>query len=268
MYNRIITDLSNQEYHANKEAVSNSQLSRIARSPALFNAPFKTTPSLRWGTLVHGIVLEPGAFGELAAVMPDGLDKGKGSTARVEEFESKNAGKIVVSATEYRQLLDIRKTVFDDADAGELLTAPGRTEHSLFWEDEVTGVKCRCRPDFWRDDGIVVDLKTTADNSEHGFSRSALDYRYFSQAAFYWDGIKAVTGKAPDAFIFIAIEGKDDPAIFIETYNVEDEELDFGRACYRKTLETYKQCKAAGAWPKKLAHGIKRLRLPRWAEVG
>ena len=268
MYNKIITDLTNREYHSNREAVSNSQLSRIARSPALFNAPSKTTPALRWGTLVHGIVLEPGEFLNLAAVMPEGLDKGKGKTERVEKFEAENSAKIVVTSTEYRQLLDIRKAVFEDADAGLLFTSPARTEHSLFWVDEATGVKCRCRPDFWRNDGIVVDLKTTADCSEYGFGRSAYDYRYFAQAAFYWDGIKAVTGTAPEAFIFVAVEGKESPEIFVESYNVEAEELEFGRACYRKTLQTYKDCKASGVWPKKLKTGIRKLKMPRWAELG
>ena len=73
--------MNNKEYHASP-AVSNSKLSRFLESPRLMNTPRKKTPSLRWGSLVHTIILEPQLVGTEWAVMPEGLDKGKGAKAR------------------------------------------------------------------------------------------------------------------------------------------------------------------------------------------
>jgi len=265
-YNKIVTNLSNQDYHANNEAVSNSQLSRIMKSPALINAKMEQTPALRWGSLVHSIVLEPEKFYQEIVVMPDGIDSGKGAKERVREFEASNVGKEIISFEENEQLSAILKAVMSDADASNLLGHPARVENSLFWVDEATGVKCRCRPDFWRHDNIVVDLKTTKDCSAWSFGRSAWDYRYDAQSAFYWDGIQAVTGEAPEAFIFIAVEGKEEPNLHIECYNVEPDVLSLGRARYRESLNIYKECQSRGVFPKKhFGSAIKKLTLPKYA---
>lgn len=269
---RIVTDLSNAAYHADTSAVSHSRLSRLARNPSTFMAPMKQTPSMRWGTLVHAITLEAGTFAEHHAVMPEGLDKGKGAKERVSAFEAANAGKEVLDADEYRQLLDVRAAIYADAELGMLLSGPGKTEHSLFWTDEDTGIQCRCRPDYWRDDGIIVDLKSTASSEHHEFQRSAISYHYYSQAAFYYDGVTAVTGKAPNAFVFGAIEGKETPCIYIHGYAVEEEELAFGRRLYKswlRDLKAYRELSDdCSKWPTKAPalRGIMRLGLPGWAK--
>jgi hypothetical protein len=266
-YNRIITDLTNQAYHADREAVSNSQLSRLIKSPSLIYAPIKQTPSLRWGTLVHAIILEADKFGETNAVMPEGLDSGKGAKARVEEFEAANLGKEIVSFDEMVQLNSIRKAVFDDPDASLLLGSPARIEQSIFWEDKETGIKCRCRPDFWRNDNVVVDIKTTTDSSSWAFGASVWDWGYDRQAAFYSDGIEAVTGSAPEAFVFIAIEGKDEPNILIECHNAEQDVIQVGRTRYRKALQTLADCRRNNSFPKKLVPGIRKIVLPAYARA-
>jgi len=266
-YNRIVTGLSNKDYHSITEAVSNSQLSRIMKSPALLTAKTEPTPALRWGSLVHSIILEPEKFYSEIVVMPDGLDSGKGAKERVKEFEANNAGKEIITFEENEQLSAILKAVMDDADASNLLGHPARVENSLFWVDSATGVKCRCRPDFWRHDNIVVDLKTTKDSSAWSFGRSAWDYRYDAQCAFYWDGIEAITGNPPEAFIFIAIEGKEEPHLHIECFNVERDVLSLGRARYRDSLNIYKECQSRGVFPKKhFDTGIKKLTLPKYAQ--
>lgn len=266
-YNRIITDLTNQAYHADREAVSNSQLSRLIKSPSLIYAPVKQTPSLRWGTLVHAIILEADKFGETNAVMPEGLDSGKGAKARVEEFEAANPGKEIVTHEEMVQLNSIRKAVFADPDASLLLGSPARIEQSIFWEDKETGIKCRCRPDFWRNDNVVVDIKTTTDVSPWAFGASVWDWGYDRQAAFYSDGIEAVTGSAPEAFVFIAIEGKDEPNILIECHNAEQDVIQVGRTRYRKALQTLADCRRNNSFPKKLVPGIRKIVLPAYARA-
>lgn len=263
----LITSLTNAAYHSHP-ALSNSRLSRFITSPRLLDVPMKPTPSLRWGTLVHTALLEPALFGQTVVAMPEGLDKGTGAKARVAEFEAAHAGKEIIDSAEAASLAAIVKRVTEDEFAMDLLGAPGRTEHSLFWDDEQTGIALRCRPDYWRNDGILVDVKTTADCSSWGFGKSALDYGYDRQAAIYWDGVTAVTGTAPTAFVFIAIEhSKTSGETYVQCHNVEAETLMRGRERYRKGLADLKMCREkygaeSARYPHTLEASIKPLRVP------
>lgn len=252
--------MNNKEYHASP-AVSNSKLSRFIESPRLMNTPRKKTPALRWGSLVHTIILEPHLVGTDWAVMPDGLDKGKGAKAREEEFLLANEGKEIVSHDEFLQLNAIRSAVQEDDEASALLFGEGVNESSYFWKDSVTGIDMRCRADRYRDDGLIVDVKTTASVEHYAFRRSVWDYGYDRQSALYIDGIEAVTQRRPRGFAFIAIEGKDAPEIFVQVFVMTEADIEIGRKRYRKALDLMDQyIKTHGAdpiaWPKKTGPGV------------
>ena len=252
--------MNNKEYHASP-AVSNSKLSRFLESPRLMNTPRKKTPSLRWGSLVHTIILEPQLVGEEWAVMPEGLDKGKGAKAREEEFLLANEGKEIVSHDEFTQLSAIRAAVQQDDEAAALLSGEGVNESSYFWTDAETGIEMRCRPDRYRDDGLLVDVKTTASVEHYAFRRSVWDYGYDRQSALYIDGIEAVTKRRPNGFAFIAIEGKEAPEIFVQVFVMTEADIEIGRKRYRKALDLMKQYAdihgpSPEAWPKKTCPGV------------
>lgn len=260
--------MNNKEYHASP-AVSNSKLSRFLESPHLMNTPRKKTPSLRWGSLVHTIILEPQLIGSDWAVMPEGLDKGKGAKAREEEFLLANEGKEIVSHDEYLQLTSIAKAVQDDTEAASLLAGDGVNESSYFWEDAVTGIPMRCRPDRYRDDGLLVDIKTTPSIEHYAFRRSVWDYGYDRQSAIYIDGIEAVTKRKPIGFAFIAIEGKDAPEIFVQVFVMTEADIEIGRKRYRKALDLMDQyIKTHGndpiTWPKKTGPGVVEVDLSKF----
>jgi exodeoxyribonuclease VIII len=252
--------MNNAEYHASP-AVSNSKLSRFLESPRLMNTPRKKTPSLRWGSLVHTIILEPQLIGDEWAVMPEGLDKGKGAKAREEEFLLANEGKEIVSHDEFTQLSAIAEAVQQDDEAAALLSGEGVNESSYFWKDSVTGIDMRCRPDRYRDDGLLVDVKTTPSVEHYAFRRSVWDYGYDRQSALYQDGIEAVTKRRPRGFAFIAIEGKDAPEIFVQVFVMTEADIEIGRKRYRAGLDLMdRYIKTHGAdpiaWPKKTGAGV------------
>ncbi len=252
--------MNNKEYHASP-AVSNSKLSRFLESPRLMNTPRKKTPSLRWGSLVHTIILEPQLVGDEWAVMPEGLDKGKGAKAREEEFEMASLGKEIVSHDEYVQLCNIAKAVQEDTEAASLLAGAGVNESSYFWTDEATGIPMRCRPDRYREDGLLVDIKTTASVEHYAFRRSVWDFGYDRQSAIYQDGIEAVTQRKPIGFAFIAIEGKEAPEIFVQVFVMTEADIETGRRRYRKGLDLMKSYHDQfgldpAAWPTKTGAGV------------
>lgn len=145
--------------------------------------------------------------------------------------------------------------------AASKLIGAGKAEQSVYWNDPVTGELCRCRPDWWRDDNIVVDLKTTENASKEGFAKSIANFRYDVQAAFYLDGIEKATGKRPRGFVFVAIEKK--PPFAVGVYVLDAETLDVARAVYQKDLESYAACQKTGEWP---GYGdkIQTINMPGW----
>ena len=252
--------MNNKEYHAHS-AISNSKLSRFIESPRLMNTPRKKTPSLRWGSLVHTIILEPQLVDTEWAVMPEGLDKGKGAKAREEEFEMASIGKEIVSHDEYLQLTGIRSAVQEDDEASALLFGEGVNESSYFWQDAITGIQMRCRADRYREDGLLVDIKTTPSVEHYAFRRSVWDFGYDRQSALYIDGIEAMTNRRPRGFAFIAIEGKEAPEIFVQVFVMTEADIEVGRRRYRKALDLMDQYnKTFGhnpdAWPKKSGPGV------------
>ena len=262
--------MNNAEYHASP-AVSNSKLSRFIESPRLMNTPRKKTPSLRWGSLVHTIILEPQLIGDEWAVMPEGLDKGKGAKAREEEFLLANEGKEIVSHDEFVQLSNIATAVQEDEEANALLSGEGVNESSYFWTDAITGIDMRCRPDRYRDDGLLVDVKTVRDDGleERSFRRSVVKYGYDRQSALYIDGIETVTSRKPRGFAFIAIEGKEAPEVFVQVFVMTEADIEFGRRRYRKALDLLKSYRDQfgtdpKAWPKKTGPGVIEIDLSKF----
>lgn len=178
------------------------------------------------------------------------------------EWMKNNGHRTVLTAEQWDQLHRMRDAVMAHPAANALLTsAPGKAEQSVYWVDAETGVLCRCRPDYWREDGVLVDLKTTDDASPEGFAKSIANWRYDVQAPFYMDGVKAVTGRDALAFVFIAVEKK--PPCAVGVYVLDSDSIQLGRAQYRADLHTFAACQATGNWP---GYGdkIQTISVPGW----
>ena len=77
-----------------------------------------------------------------------------------------------------------------------------------------------------KDANIIVDLKTTQDSSYNGFASSVRKFKYYKQAAFYMDAVRA------DEFYIVAIEKS--PPFSINIIQIGDDLLDKGRELYNR----------------------------------
>jgi exodeoxyribonuclease VIII len=177
------------------------------------------------------------------------------------EWLKNNGHRTIVEREEWTDIHAMRDAAMAHKAAGFFLRKPGRAEVSIYWTDEVTGLLCRCRPDFWTDDNIVVDLKTTEDASPDEFARSVAKWRYHVQDPFYRDGITAATGKLPRAFVFIATEKSKPHATAVYALTAQDIEL--GRMEYRKDLNAYAEAMRTDTWPA-YAEDVQPLSVPGW----
>jgi len=253
----IKNNLSNAEYH-DHEAISNSLITKILKSPAHAKAyldGFKeTTPAMAFGSAFHSCVLEPEKFNEDYAVF-EGDKRKKEDKARFEEMVA--SGKTIITADDFNTITNMA-TAINDHDIARALLANGLPEQSVFWTDKITGMECKCRPDWW-DNDTLVDLKTTDDASPSGFARSVATYGYHTQAAHY------MAGTGASRFVFIAVEKK--PPYAIGVYVLDDVALDEGWRKVVHAIGYWKACCEIGTYPS-YQDEIVTLSLPRWAITG
>lgn len=265
----IYSGISNDDYHGGV-GVSKSGLDVLARSPLHYWAKYidpnrerkEPTPAMKLGTAIHTAVLEPDEFTKRHIVAPVVDRRTKDGKATWEQFlaDAEAAGADLISADDFATCQAISQQVRQHPTARKVF-ANGTPELSAYWTDAETGLLCKCRPD-WLGLPLIVDLKSTEDASAEGFAKSAWNYRYWVQAAWYVDGIEQATGQRPDAFVFAAFEKSAPYACAF--YFADEAMLDMGRREYRKQLRVLADCKAADKWPG-YPTDVLPLGVPPWA---
>ncbi len=252
----LVMNMPAAEYHAHP-AVNKSLLDRIAKSPMharayLDGARTEPTAAMILGTAVHTAILEPARFASEYRV----FEGDRRTKAGKEEYAALQAtGATIIDADDYATVKAMAASVRANKTAASLLQ-DGIAEASIFWKDTLTGVECKCRPDWITNSGIVVDVKTTEDASPAAFARSVMQYRYAVQAAHYLEGTEA------ERFVFIAVEKKAPYAV--ACYELDVDAMNFGDALRIRDLEAYAGCVEFNVWPG-YPDEVQPLSLPAWA---
>jgi hypothetical protein len=249
--------LSNEQYHADP-AVSASHLHAVAKSPYHYwsryldpkrSAP-EPTAAMRLGSLVHCAVLEPGELaGRYGVCGPRNTKAGKEQAA-----DMAAAGIEAVTGSDMELALAMADAVRSHQAAAELLRN-GKAEQSFWWDDAATGLRCKCRPD-WYDGATVVDLKTTTDAGP-GFARSVATFRYHVQASHYLAGLHGA-----ERFVFLTVEKTAPYAVAV--YELDAAALAAGDELRQRDMRVIADCQATKEWP---GYGdtCQPLSLPSWA---
>jgi hypothetical protein len=265
-------------YHADCTRVSQSGLKILDESPRLFNAlfvekslpPKAPTADMKFGTLLHLVVLEFGEFSKRYATpptcAPDGTawDRRKKDhkAAWQQEIEKAN-GRELLDNDVYRLLFDMAGAISDHPIAN-MLELGGPVEQAIVWQDEDTGIACKSlRDKVLRGGTLIADLKTCADPSPEGFARAALAFSYHRQNAFYVDGHAAVFGEDPQGMVFIAI-GKE-PPYSVGVYELDYDAIALGRKQNAASLRDLARRRETGDWTAEWEKRIYTLPLPKWA---
>jgi PDDEXK-like domain of unknown function (DUF3799) len=143
----------------------------------------------------------------------------------------------------------------------------GKPEQSLFWQDPETGVWRRSRFDWLpdltaRERLIITDYKTSASADPRAFAKSAANYGYHQQDAWYRDAARALGLSADPAFVFVIQEKE--PPYLVTVAELDGDAIRAGRDLNRIAIEIYRDCAEAGDWPGYSA-GIELISLPAWA---
>lgn len=254
-------NMSNSDYHAHP-ARSKSYLWEAYNSTFYHaeNMKIEPTPSMDLGTATHTAILEPEKF--LGSVIK-GPDDRRGNKWKDVYDEAVAYGKIALTSGDYDKCLYMRDAAHRLQIVRQLTDGKQIVEASAFWQDEETGVDCRCRPDIYHPSlAIMADLKTTNDASPAAFAKTAASFGYHVQEAFYSEGWNLAGGGAVDGFVFITVENVHPFAVAI--YELVPSAVIEGKAVVRKVLSEYKKCKETNVWPG-YPTTVQELDLPRWA---
>jgi hypothetical protein len=209
------------------------------------------------GSATHTWLLEPHLFdGEFLVADIDRRTK-----AGKEMEASCNASGLEILKPDEMQQIDAMIKSVNSHKSASVLIAKGEAEQSVFWTDEETGIELKCRPDFYRNDGIIVDLKTCLDASPEAFAKTILNSNYHIQAAMYLDGMKAQNVFA-EIFAFIAVE-KEAP-FAVGVYVLDNDFIEIGRQQYKKALQILAKCIKDNKYPA-YSEDIVEVKPPKWA---
>ncbi len=264
--------ISEQDYHSNPLLLPGPSLSAsgakvlLEKSPAHFyhqsalnpDRVSNDAPHFAVGRAAHAIILLGGDWRRHYHVTPPGFSRAK-TVAMAEEIAAADyaasKGKTVIRHEDMALVEKIADRIGGNQAARHALMR-GVPEMTLAWQDELTGVWLRARPDFLPQsciDGddirIVTDLKFLAGThcSPRKFAKAMDDFGYHLAAAHYSEGIKQVFGKYPTGFVFVVVE-KDEPHT-VSLYYPEPEDIDRGRNQMRQAIDLFAKCVKHNRWP-------------------
>ena len=212
------------------------------------------------GTAGHMAVLEPERFEALVIERPKFV--GKGAVAARDAWEEQHLGRLVLTPAELAEVRAMAASVMSHPKASRIFGTPGKSELSIVWDDEDTGVRCKCRLDRLIPGVIAADLKSSRSAYPSDFERDAWNMGYCQQIAFYADGTRAATGLNED-FVVPVVENE--PPYAVAVYHPSDEFLAVGRVEYRRLLRQYARCVQSGVWPG-YDQNVQHLGLPLWVK--
>jgi hypothetical protein len=263
----IVLDKPEAEYHADRSTLSSTGAKTLLHSPQQYrhelDEPMEPTPAMVRGTLTHALVL--GTTTDLFTVKDwDGRTK----EGRAAAAYARGRGHLVIDRAEWDLARTMAEAVHRNALARELLSE-GVAEASLYGEDPATGVAMRGRIDWWRNDNVIVDLKTAAECHPDQLPKIIAQRQYHLQAAWYAD-LAALNGRPLKEYWFVFVRSSAPHQVTVK--RLGERALEAGRRLAERARVIFRDCTDAEelfgphAWP---AWGTpddgEPIELPRWA---
>lgn len=232
------------EYYSDNEYVTNSMLGLLNKSPQhllrYMQGHQQESKALDIGKAFHTMVLEPAKLDNEVVVFDGKTRRGK----VWDEFSLTNSEKTIVSTSEWNMINNMSNVLFENEEAMKFISESKHEVVEVWKDDKWLGpnptnykVDCKGKADMvmMNADGkkVLIDLKTTRDSSLEAFRRSAYNYGYDRQAAFYLDGFDA------DEFWFLVIE-KENP-YRVGIYKSSEDFIAGGRDKNFTLLEMYQK---------------------------
>ncbi len=254
------------------DAISNSKLSLLAKSPRHFKQGFfkEPTPSMQLGSLYHCGVLEPLMFADRYAICPEFHLYAENCTAngapskstatkfvkdRMDEFRELSQGREIVPREWYDDTIALVRELCANAEAHRILSDPGPRELSIIWDEG--DILCKARIDKVAA-GVIADLKSVADID--AFERSIGRFGYHRQMAHYQRGWKELTGDTLSPWLIAAESSR---PFTILAAPLHSEAMIEGHLSRERLMDLLRDCLEENVWPGR--PNPKHWNVPAWA---
>ena len=267
--------LTEQAYN-DIDAIRSSTLSYFRRSALharhQMQDPRSQTPSMAMGSALHFLLLWPDQFAASFAVAPTQEKRSKKDKDAWAEVQAAYPDATMLRPSEWDDVHKMRDSVFANGLAKRLLTGKGKSELTVVWKDEETGLLCKARLDRlighyvspWdsMEYPAIIDVKSTRDARPNSFQKSIADFGYEIQAAHYLAGAASTPkGDIDRRYVFICVENSAPYATAV--YELDDATRLVGEKRRRRYLNQLAECIRTGQWPGYPEEPIS-IGLPEW----
>ena len=246
--------ITNAEYHGSGELSRSTAWSLLQSCPAKvrydMNNRKPSSPALIIGSGFHTATLEPEKLDDEFAVKPSEID-GQGPRTKhykeaFEIMQKSEPDKQWLAPADYDLILEMAGSALDNpvlrhymADIDKVVEGTGYFE--------MEGAKCKVRPDLYIPGaGVVIDLKSTQDASNRGFTKSVRQFGYLFQACWYMHALRLL-GEKPKQFVFIAVEKTAPYAT--AAYTIKESDINKQFSNMERACQLWATCQSSGIWP-------------------
>lgn len=233
-----------EEYHAS-DGVSNSRITDFQKDPGLYDAKYVSrwwkdsqTKSQSVGSLVHDMMLTDD-FLETICIIPEDIPIKRGKAW--DAWSAEHEGFVQLKQDEF-DLANRYCTAIRRNPTAMRVIEESKHEYSIRWNDDETGLLCRCRHDIFHP-RLDADIKTTQSNSAEAFAKSVFKWGYHRQRAHYGEGSMRIRNGEVVPFWFFAVT-----PFSCKIYQLSEEFEQQGQKEVRKALDGIKRCMDSGYW--------------------
>lgn len=262
--------ISNEDYHKGP-GVSSSNIKTVLNKTFGHyleekKNPKDPTPALRLGTAIHTRILEPDLYEKNYLTEMPAVPARRGESKKIyEEWEKenldlvvdkykgkltsdqwakeymnwKNPGMEFVSPSDVEIIEGIYKSWSEHSQIQKIFTG-GIAELSIYWIDKITGLLCKCRPDYlnkkWP---CLADIKSCMNGGLDEFEGDITTHDYHISAAWYLWGCMEAFGFNFEDFVYVPCE-KSSPYT-VTFYPADQGSLDLGKGLYMAGLQLFKR---------------------------
>lgn len=167
-----------------------------------------------------------------------------------EAFDKKAEGRLLITETQIERIQFMAENLKKCPEAVQALSE-GMTEVSMIWQDRITGVWLKSRPDQIPGNGFdFADLKTFAPRSksiQRSVHQSITDSGYDMQMALAIMGAEEVFGTTASECVLIMAQSN--APYTVTPVRLDEDALYWARVRCRHGIDTFAKCLETGHWP-------------------
>ena len=243
-------DETNDEYHADTQWFSSSQVKCFADGPAMYHLRYvqgvrQTSTAFALGSLVHCMFLEPNEIEDRYSVCPI---KDRRTKAYKQWVAENDNAKTIVSQSEWDTALSCCNALHGHDIAKQIIDADSETESS--WRYKHNGIPCKLKADKVLPNAhIVFDLKTISCCTVDEVRRSFRKYKYGLQAAHYVVGAENIFADTrTDRFEMVFAFVETQQPFRVLCFQVGSQTLDAAISDWDVLLADLSQCSMLNNW--------------------